>query len=269
MIPTELVDHILSSLHSDKDYTSLESCSVVFPLLVDRHLYSQITFYISGGTVLHSQSSFDSDDTYVVDSSVFSRTLSDYPHILNYVRDVRILPNAIRSLDPQHFQAISVILSLLTRIESLTLTTVRHPCGLGSQIPWPMLGPVFSAAFQKSLRSPSIKTVVISNFAGFSLNIFKDCKALTTLGLYGLESIESEDVSTPPYPCLSSFHVNGRLSDWTRVISWAKSTLSSLHTLSLSTHSRFDFPRFRILIATCSASLVKLEINCENYFGGS
>lgn len=45
-LPTEIVDHILGVLHTDQDYTTLETCSVVFPQIVDRHLYSQITMYI-------------------------------------------------------------------------------------------------------------------------------------------------------------------------------------------------------------------------------
>src|SRR6266540_2154720 len=35
MVPTEIVDHILSFL----DHTTLETCLVVFPQIVDRHLY--------------------------------------------------------------------------------------------------------------------------------------------------------------------------------------------------------------------------------------
>jgi len=257
MIPVEIVDRILSSLHTDQDYSSLESCSVVFPLLVDRHLYSQITFYISGGTLLRS-SYFDTDDTYVVDSTVFSRTLFDHPHILNCVRDVRIILVTLRPLD-QHLQVISAILSILTHIESLTLTTA------GPLTLWPALGPEFCAAFQNSLRLPSIKKVAISKFNGFSLNSFKDCKTLTNLRLHDLEFVDGRDISTPPYPRLSSLHLTAGLVTGP-VVSWVKSTL---HTLSLCVNSRFDFPKFRILIAACSASLVNLELSCADYYGGS
>jgi len=259
MIPVEIVDRILSSLHTDQDYGSLESCSVVFPLLVDRHLYSQITFYISGGTLLRS-SCFDTDDTYVVDSTVFSRTLFDHPHILNCVRDVRIILVRLRPLVPQHLQMISAILSILTHIESLTLTTTGHSLTL-----WPALGPEFCAAFQNSLRLPSIKKVAISKFDGFSLNSFKDCKTLTNLRLHDLEFVDGRDISTPPYPRLSSLHLTAG-SVTGPVVSWVKSTL---HTLSLCVNYRFDFPKFRILIAACSASLVNLELSCADYNGGS
>ena len=38
MIPTDIVDHVLSILHSDQDYPTLETCSFVFPFLADRYL---------------------------------------------------------------------------------------------------------------------------------------------------------------------------------------------------------------------------------------
>jgi len=265
MIPTEIVDHILSSLHSDQDYISLKSCSVVFPLLVDRHLYSQITFYISGGTILHSESYFQPDDTYVVDPTIFFHTMFDNPHVLDCVRSVRIVLVVMRTLVPRHFEVISAILPFLTHIESLTLTAIgRLYVNQSSRTYWPTLGPLFSTVFENCLRLPSLKKAAISEFDGFPLNIFKDCKSLTSLRLHELGFVDGGDTSTSPYPRLSSLHVGGQLSDWTRITSWS----STLHDLSLCTRTRFDFPVSRNLIAACSASLVNLELNCEIYFGG-
>jgi hypothetical protein len=42
MIPTEILYQILGHLQSGEDYATLETCSVVFPQLVDRHLQSEI-----------------------------------------------------------------------------------------------------------------------------------------------------------------------------------------------------------------------------------
>jgi hypothetical protein len=89
MVPIEVVDYILSLLHSEEDYTTLKTCSSVFPHLVDRHLYSQITFYIPfSASPNHSSTSnlFNAKGTFVVDLTKFSLVLIDRPHIANYVR---------------------------------------------------------------------------------------------------------------------------------------------------------------------------------------
>jgi len=64
MITPEIVDHILSFLHSD--HTTLETCSTVFSQLVDRHLYSHITLRSPAG-----EDDTDEDAYYPVDPIKF------------------------------------------------------------------------------------------------------------------------------------------------------------------------------------------------------
>jgi hypothetical protein len=248
MIPTEIVDYILSFL---QDYTTLETCSVVFPQLVDRHLYSKITFYSPSDSLIDPAIPINDKGTYVVDAIEFSRVLLDRPLVANYVRDIRIILAIGPAMQYAYLlPVISLILSSLSQIESIALSSnVRST-----------LNPEFDAAFQNSIRLPSIKAIAISNINGFSLDNFNDCKNLRDLLLYGVfqsDKIHQSDksVSASLYPRLSSLRVDSR-SDFTRFVSWVKS--DTLHTLSLR---MYGFPRSRTLIEACSATLVNLELD--------
>lgn len=265
MFPTEIVDHILSVLHSDQDYTTLEKCSAVFPQIVDRLLYSQITLFIVSDYALFAvRCPFYhriEPTYYVVDPTKISDMLVERPHVANYVRVIQIVIRVM--LSPSHGfpsqrlrDGISVTSSILSSLPLIESIMVSSPI---RKVAWATLGPEFCTAFGSSVRLPSIKSIAISNMQDLSLDHFDDCKDLRNLFLDG-RFINGDRVSTS-YPCLRSLHVDSH-PDLTRVVSWMKS--NTLRTLSLRLHSGYSLPNFRTLIEACSPTLVNLDIN-HNY----
>jgi hypothetical protein len=251
MVPTEILDQILGHLQSDEDYATLETCSVVFPQLVDRHLYSQIAFY-SPSKNLPMDTTIDDRGAYAVDPTEFSLILNNHPHVANYVRIIHIIVLCQLESFAQVFPAIASILPLLPQIESFAFSA-------SPGLYWPYLDSRFCTAVQNSIRMSSIKDVAISHIQGFPLNALDDCKNLRSLVLYGLaESLRAEDVPTSPYPRLRSLHVDTSYHSecmLTRIVSGMK-----LQTLSVHIPSFYgDFPKFQTLIKACSATLVNLE----------
>ena len=213
MIPTEIVDHTLTFLHSDQDYSTLETCSLVFPQ-AERHLYSHLTFHIhivrqSDLWIPVPPSRFPFD-TYVVDPTKFSRILIERPRIASYVRVVRMIlieppeppwPGrmvSFRILAPSESPSfrlgapeISSILSTLPRVESIVVSSP-------GSFSWGMLGPEFCAAFRNIVRLASIKDVAMSNIMGLSLSLFEDSKNLRNL-FFDCQSIEYPHRPPPVY----------------------------------------------------------------------
>ena len=250
MIPTEIVDHVLSFLHSAQDYTTLETCSDIFPQLVDRHLYSHIGFTPSTA-LFPSRISFNKG-AYVINPTTFSSIIVDRPHIANYVRVVVIrLPEYPDSTLPE----LSSILPILLHIESISLSVTDGILNWNAPIP------KFCMAFRNCIRLPSIKEVAITNIDGFSLDAFHDCENLENLTLYGRFS-GGEGTPTSPFPQLSSLSINA-----TSVVTWMKSMKSNtLHTLCLRmAYVGEDLPKFRPLIEACSNTLVRLELDLVHF----
>ena len=250
MIATEIVDHILSFLHSDQDYTTLETCAAVLPEIVHRHLYSEITLYTPSSNPSEVPT-WNGKGTYLVDPTQFSLVLLDRPHVADCVRALRIAvqtnSDATKSTS---LAVIASILSSLSRIESIALTTT-------SIFSWASLGPTFCTALVNSIRLPLIRQFVISNIDGFSLRAFDGCKNLRALQLYG-RCADGECVSTSSYPRLCSLVIDSR-PELTRVVSWMKS--NTLHTLSLRINSYENLLRCRTLMEACSTTLVNLDIS--------
>jgi len=266
MIPTEIVDHIFSFLHSNQEYTTLKKCSVVFPHIIHRLLYSQISFSIRFGNV-NSHSLPDEttyyEGTYLVDPTEFSLVLNDHPHIVNYVRGVRIIFIRMGSSHPYLatlplVSLVASILSNLSRIESIALIA---PCTCS----WSALHPELCTAFRNCLQLPSIKAVDIGSYLdNFPLTALEDCTNLRGLQLYCGFS-EGEGISTSPYPRLRSLRVDTSTEpNFTRIISWLKS--NTLHTLSFRVAQFRHFSKIRPLIEACSHTLVVLDLDlgfCE------
>jgi hypothetical protein len=247
MVPTEIVDHILTFLLSDQDYTALETCSVVFPEIADRHLYSQITFYAPVPKDVPTNA-INSKGTYVVDSSRFSLQLIDRPHIAECVRVLRIIITA--GAGRLRLPSIARILPQLARLESIAFSASPRQA-------WPVLDLAFSMAFQNCIRLPSIREVALCNVDGFPLEVFEDCGNLQDLVLYGPCS-GGERASASAYPRLCSLGVDSQ-PDLARIVSWIKN--SALHTLTLRMHRHLDFVPFRTLIRECANTLVKIVLD--------
>jgi hypothetical protein len=270
MIP-EILDKILGLLHSDSDYTSLETCSIVFPQFVDRHLYSQITLDIVGGprgliSILPLDDIFYHTyqrTYYIVDTTDFLRMLADRPHVANYVRLVQIIIGDTRSFFPQELSnrlsLTSSILSILPHPESIMVGAHKT-----RTMSWHTLGAEFSTAFRNSVRLPSVKSIAIFNMRHLSLDNFDGCENLENLILNDT-FLQGGSVSTPPYPRLRSLHLV-HYESFTRVVSWLQKS-NTLHTLSLRLFSN-SIPNFFTLIEACSTSLVNLDINHNYFYGG-
>ena len=251
MVPAEIVNHILSFLHSDHDYTTLETCSDIFPQIVDRHLYSQIGFtpYSPNG-LFPSRTSFNKG-AYHIHPTKFLRLLVDRPHVANYVRVVVIhLPE---KPDSTLFE-LSSILTILPHIESISLSASGVPY-------WHTLGPNFCMTFRNCIRLPSIKEIAITDIDGFSLDAFHACENLKNLILYG-KFLGGEGSSTSSCPQLSSLSVDPR-TDPARMVSWMKSmNPNTLNTLCLRmSQGGGGLPKLIPLIKACSTTLVNLELD--------
>jgi len=267
MLAAELVDHILSFLQIDEDYASLKTCSLFFPQIADRHLYSHITFYapdpkehipfMSYGHAFYAQRT-NSEGTYVVGPTQFSNLLVDRPHIAKCVRVLRIIagigsnqPNPGPQEEPTALlPVISSILSDLSQIESIAFSSRLF-------ISWSTLDAVFCTALQNIIRLPSIKQVAISEISGFPLDIFHSCKNLKSLLLYD-QCTAGVGASASSYPRLHSLRVSNE-PDLSGIIPWMRS--NTLHTLSLCIREVDGFSNFLVLINACSASLVSLELD--------
>jgi len=211
MIPTDIADHVLSILHSDQDYPTLEfirrstSCRSL-PLL-------SITFCrLPDSTQLEW-----AKGTYALDPTKFSHILNDRPHIMNHVREVGIIFAGSGFLQSS-LPVISSILPKLSRIESITLET-------NPPLSWSTLDPEFRTALRNSIRSPTVKGVGMSNINAFPLDTFD----LGYLQFYG-QFTDSGGPSMPPYPPLCSLRVDSQLKS-TRVVSWMQS--NTLQNLSI------------------------------------
>jgi len=246
-IPTELVDHILGFLHSDRDYDTLETCSGIFPQVIDRHLYSQITVFEDKPETISNEYK----GTYVVDPDDLSFILLRHPHIANYVRLIRIVISKKFPFRAGSFQVkVSSILPTLSRIESIALCA----SDLHS---WYLVDLKLCTAVQSSIRLPSIKEVDISNIDNFPLNVFRDCKNLRRLILL-CQLCRFTGKAVDEFPCLLSLgiEIQSDMAIMTRIVSSC-----TLHTLSLSMTGPMDLPRCRTLIEACSATLVNLELD--------
>jgi hypothetical protein len=243
MIPTDIVDYILSLLHSDQDYTTLEACSFVFPLLADFYLYSQISF-----CELPNHKEW-AKGTYALDPTKFSLILIDRPHIMNLVRVVGVIFDRSGFLQSS-LPVLSSILPKLSQIKSITLDATPP-------LSWSTLDSEFRTALRNSIRLPTIKKVGISDINAFPLETFDHCENLRDLQLYG-QFTDSGGPSTPPYPSLCSLRVDSQLK-LTRMIPWIQS--NTLHTLSLCMSGATDLASFRTLLEECSSTLVNLELS--------
>lgn len=248
MIP-EILDHIFGFLYNEQDYTTLEACSDVYPEIVDRRLYSDITLYFNKAV--------SNKVSYYLCASKFFNILTLRPHVGNHVRVVKIeLPEA--SVGGDSIPVISSILPMLPRIESIVLHT-------GEEYHWPTMDRKFCEAVRNSLRLPSIKTSLIANFNGFPLDTFEGCINLEKMLLFG-KFIDGEDPCTSGYPRLCSLAVDNQ-PDFTRIMSWMKS--NTLQTLLLRINHYDDFSKFRNLIEACSTTIVNLELSNSTYPGES
>jgi len=255
----EIVDHVLGFLSSD--YTTLKSCSTVFPQLVDRHLYSHITLRTP---IMEDDTEPDEDDIYyAVQFPDFINQLKQRPQILFCILGVRVIitamPAPLEHVTLEFLPIISSMLPIFLKLQSIEL------CAWGS-FSWNALGPEFCTAFQTCLRFPSINQVMISNIDGFPLGSFDDCKNLKKLVLLSGQFTDGEGVSTSSYPSLSSLRIGTEhsvesrpVSNFARIVSWMKS--HTLQSLSLSIHRSMDLSNFQPLIGACSATLVTLELN--------
>jgi hypothetical protein len=267
MIATELVDHILSFLRSEEDYATLGTCSLTFPQIADRHLYSHITFCAPDPSE-HDSMTWDQvyyakrtngEGTYVVDPTLFSHLLVNRPHIANCVRVLRIITSTapLRGQHTDLLPVIASILSNLSQVESIRFSS-------RSILSWPALDPAFCTALQNIIRLPSIKQVAVSEINGFPLDTFHSCKNLTSLLLYN-RCTAGVGPSASSYPRLHSLRIDTE-PDLSGIVPWMRN--NTLHTLSFSIFDvtlgleRFEgLPVFWSLINACSASLVSLELD--------
>ena len=244
MFPTEIVDLILGFVHSYEDYTTLETCSAIFPQLVDCHLYSHII--LPTYSPVQPTNPFSAGN-YVVDPTKFSLTLIDRPHIANYVRVVCIFVGTPLAHD---LPVISSILTMLSQINSITLSTHRR-------LTWSILDPGFRTAFQNTIRLPSLKEVNILNISSFPLSVFDSCNNLKRLLLFN-PCTGGEAVTMSSYPRLCSLDVKSQ-TDMTmsRIVRWMET--NTLQSLALLIDSIELITPFGTLLEACSATLVNLE----------
>ena len=237
MIPTELIDHILSFIRPD--FETLEICSTVFPQLADRHLYSHI--------LLCADQSDYNGVFYFPKFPDFIHQVNQRPHILLFVKNIRIV--FMKSSAPNFLPIISKLLPTFSKLQSIDLQ------GWGP-FSWDALKPDFSDAFQMCLRSSLVNQVSISNIRHSPLDLFDDCHNLKKLVLSG----HFTGVSTSSYPSLSSLDISlDTIESPTylpKIVSWMNSR--TLQSLSLSIYHPID-PQ--PLLEACSPTLFTLNLD--------
>ena len=245
MIPTELIDHILSFLRPD--FKTLEICSTVFPHLADRYLYSHVSLCSTFKKV-------DDGLFYWPKFHDFINQVDQHPHILFSVQNMQIIIAEYPST-PDFLPIISKFLPKFSKLQSINLKAL-------APFFWDELKPDLSAAFQKCFQSLSINQVSIHNINRFPLNLFDNCQNLKRLDLKGRRFT---GVSTLSYPPLSSLHINipfgpTKISAYLpKIVSWMNSR--TLQSLSISILQPIDL---RPLFEACSPTLLTLDLrmNC-------
>ena len=241
MIHPEIVDHILSFLRPD--FNSLETCSTLFPHLVDRHLYSHLSLHIPIN--LNEPNKAEEVFYYSLNLSDFVHRINQRSRILLSVQNLQVIIND-HLLTPEHLPVISFLLPNFSKLRSIHLQAWGYF----------VLGPYLSAALQKCFRSPLITEVAISDIGPFPLDLLNNCQNLEKLVLKGLFT----DVSTSSYPPLSSLEIDMPASNKSpthlpKIGSWMNSR--TLQSLSLHILQDIDL---QPMIEACSPTLITLEL---------
>ena len=161
-LPTELLDHILSFLQSDK--AALRACAESHPLLsqlTEPYLYAHISLWTC---LQHPNSNH-------FGTSKLARLLSDSPRVVHYIRklDISIYGKYLSTVD-HRLKEISAFLPRLLELTSISLSSTYS---------WERLPAYFCQAFWTALRSPSVQHVSISRVINFPLlNVLtrEECK---------------------------------------------------------------------------------------------
>ncbi len=219
----------------------------IFPSYQMGKVGAKIAFFTDSPDNLLPTYSFHSG-SYVVNPAEFSLTITNCPHIANYVRSVCISVGTRCVLDLSVISPILSKLSQLSQIKSIAFSTNRS-------LPWGFLDPEFRTAFQNecflSKKLPYQTSVLFpsafSMVAKISNTFFSQYVGA---------------VSTSAYPRLCSLGV-GTQGDSIGVVSWMNR--NSLHTLSLQMYGYADLPYLRTLIKACSATLVNLKLDHHRF----
>jgi len=240
MLPPEIIDHILSFLHSDR--ITLETCSRAHPILfklVQQHLYTN--------TIIRN------DPAEIVR---LSKLVSD---IANYVRNLHIM---IEWRGYMHFnqtgslneEDIAMILPKFRMLRKISLDD-------DTPSTWPKLHERFRAAFIQCLHLPSLIEVSIHGTREFPLTAFANCMSIKKLTLDGtlftFNNLSAD--STSPYPQIESLSIQGCHASLPPITSWAKTC--NPHSLGFCPLYIPDPSELQPLLQVWSNTLTSLEID--------
>jgi hypothetical protein len=250
--PPEIIDHILSYLHSD--IPTLKACSNIFPESVDRYLFADITIYTS---LSSSSSSIVNapDGSYVVDGIIqcenLMRLFTARPHITHYVRRLSF----IIGWGPQLLLDSSLMSTHFPNLASIALGSNS------TQVSWNVLDPSFHSGFLNILALPTIKQVAIVDIPHFPLDSLDKCSNLRNLVLLGMFS-EDNTASPSPFPYLNLRSLQATSQSFpTRFISWANSK-NTLQSQSLDFRMREAPCTFiHSIVGAYATSLTELEVD--------
>ena len=252
-LPTELLDHILSFLQSDKP--ALRACAKSHPLLsqlTEPHLYAQISLW----TCLQVHP----PNPNLFGTSNLARLLSKSPRVVHYIRKLDIsIYGKYFSLVERRLKEISAFLPRLLALKSISLS---------SDYSWERLPAYFCQAFWTALRSPSMQHVSISRVINFPLlNVLtrEECK-ITQLTIHDRFYYNwSQSIRTPTKwssPLESLCLKNCDRWFLNNVTTWLDKSGMQFRSLECSSAWN-DSNTFPKLLTSSSNSLTSLDLDIE------
>ena len=261
MVPTDIIDHILSFLQSDP--VSLKTCAQSHPILskiAERHIYANTT-------ILSDYHSGIVSDEHCLRVCELSKTLSDNPYIANYVRslEIRFEPGADEDLPLMYY--LTKVLPLLALLVSLRKVALI-PTGKQEDVRLSSMSRDMLMTFLLCLRLPSMVEVHLENFV-LDDTLLHRCQTLKILTLsqclwYPTGLTYTEDPLYPPrLKSLSIVNCNGEfLHDscpWVQTLA-----LRSFSLLRLGDSTSLSYSSLPRILSGCASFLNHLDLDFAN-----
>jgi len=253
LLPTDVVDHILSFLQSD--ITTLETCSRSHPTLSklsERYIYAKVT--------LHNDKWIVIPDGLTEKISKFAKIIAKNPNIAKHVRNLKVyVDDNVNSnkTTATYLNNVASMLPTFSRLKKITLSGF----GRGSCMSWHTLPVTFCQAFQHLLRVQCIEDVSILYAHFLPLSLLNDCKTLR-LTLHFCLDIQYDKgfIEDQPYQPLEHLYIQYCYEEMEKIASWVQ--LRSLRSLRVTLDEQSEFKDFLPqLLAACSSTLIKLDLD--------
>jgi hypothetical protein len=242
-LPVEILDHIFYFLRDDIPALRVSADVDQIADIVEKHLYHRITLG-------------DSEMT----PAQLSELLVVSPHIMTYIKSLRIILSSSRSLPwlPMPFKG-EDFGPILLRL--LHLTTLSLHAEVEKDLMWPDLHSNFISSFLACIRSPTLVDVSISRVTNFPLRLLEKSPQLERLSLIGSFStnrVSSKQDVVMTYPHLQhlTIEISFNLVEWLD-----RTNITQLRSLAIWLSPGGSTDRISGILTNCSKSLTYLELH--------